>query len=132
MDVVIYEVITDTNGKNTLIIGAYLQPSTLKHLTDLEEALIRFRDHNPIVLGDLSADIGQAQNPRSQQVAGLLMEFRMMDLLLCLRQRWRHRKMKTWTWVRQGILMQARSDYILGKDRRRSEMVEIRGVRDYP
>ena len=41
-NVVSCEVITD--GKRTPIIGAYLPPSTLDHLPDLEEALSCFWD----------------------------------------------------------------------------------------
>ena len=78
-NVVICEVFT--NRKRTLIIGAYLPPSTLKNLLDLEEALTRFRDQYPIVLGDLNANIFQAKNPCSQQVANILMEFGLMELL---------------------------------------------------
>ena len=55
-----YEVVTD--GKRTPISSAYLLPYILENLTDLEEALARFRYQYTIVLGDLSADIGQVQN----------------------------------------------------------------------
>ena len=48
----------------------------------MEEALTLFREHNPIVLGNLRSDIGQYQNPRSQQVDYFLIEFDLMDLLL--------------------------------------------------
>ena len=77
--------------KRTPTIGTYLPPSTLENLPDLEEALTCFRYQDPIVLGDLNDDIGQAQNPcsqavSSQQIADLLMEFGMMELLHHLRQ----------------------------------------------
>ena len=49
-------------GKRTLLIGAYLPNSTLENLTYLEEALTRFRDQYPIVLGDLNVNIDQSQN----------------------------------------------------------------------
>ena len=49
-------------------------PSTLDNLSDLVEALAHLWYQNPIVLGDLNANI-QAHNPRSQQVAEMLMEF---------------------------------------------------------
>ena len=61
-----------TNGKWNPIIGAYLLSYNLEHLLDLEEALTRLRDQYPIVLGDLSTDIGKSKNPHSQQVAELL------------------------------------------------------------
>ena len=51
--------------KRTLLIGAYLPPYTLEHLTDLEEDLTRFRYQYSIAVGDLNADSGQSQNPLS-------------------------------------------------------------------
>ena len=47
--VVSIEVVTD---KRTPLIGRYLPPSTLFHLTDLEEAFTRFCDQDPISLWD--------------------------------------------------------------------------------
>ena len=40
------------------LIGAYLPPSTLEHMSDLEEVLNRFLGRYHIVLGDLNAYIG--------------------------------------------------------------------------
>ena len=76
-NVVICVVVT---GKRTLLIGAYLPPSNLDHLPELEEALKRFLDKYPIVLGDLNDDI-QSHNPCSKKVAEILMEFGMVNLL---------------------------------------------------
>ena len=61
------------------IIVAYVPPSTLYHLLDLEEALTHFRDQNTIVLGDLNANI-QSQNPHSNQVTDILMDLGLVDL----------------------------------------------------
>ena len=70
------EVIDD---KWTLLIKAYLPPSTLEDLPYLAKALTHFWEQNTILLGDLSVNI-QAQNPCSQQVADLLMEFGLVEL----------------------------------------------------
>ena len=78
-NVVSYKVVT--GRKRTLLIGAYLPHYNLEIFPDLEEALKRFRDQDLIVLGDPNVEIGQAQNFHSQQVADLLMEFGLMDLL---------------------------------------------------
>ena len=86
------EVVTDR--KLTPLIGAYLPPSTLNHLPDLEEGPTRFRDQDTILLGDLNAGIVQAHNLRIQQVADLLMESGLMDLIHHFRQCWRLRYMK--------------------------------------
>ena len=40
-----------SGGKRTPLIGAYLPPSTMENLTDLEEDLSRFWYHYPIFLG---------------------------------------------------------------------------------
>ena len=131
-NVVSCKVVTVTKRKWNPIISAYLPTSTLDKLTDLEEDLTLFQDHNPIVLGYLSANIVQCQNLRSKQVDDLLMGFSLMDLLLQLEQRWRYGNMKIWYRVRQGNVIWARSDYILGTDWHGFKMVGIRGVRKYP
>ena len=126
-----------TNRISTLIIREYFPPSTLdhstlEHLTDLEEALTRFCDQYPIVLGDLRPEIFQAQNPHSQQVSDLLMKFGLMDLLRHFGQSGKSRHTKTWSWARQGIVIRERSDCILETDWRRFEMVWIGGIRNKP
>ena len=93
---VICEVVTVINRKLTPITSAYLLPSTLDNLPDLEEALTLFRYHNPVVLVGLSANIGQYHNPQSQQVYYLMMEFGMVNLLLHFRQLCWYQHMKTW------------------------------------
>ena len=55
-----------SDSKQTPLIGAYLTTSTMEHLPDLEEALTRFQDQYPIMLGDLNASIGKSHNPHSQ------------------------------------------------------------------
>ena len=56
------------SNKRTPLISAYLLPSTLEHLTDLEEAMTRFRYQEPILIGEPNKDIRQYHNPHSQQV----------------------------------------------------------------
>ena len=64
LNLVSYEVVTITDAERTTIIGAYLPPSNLEHLIDLELALTRFQEYDTIVVGDLSVNIGQYQKPR--------------------------------------------------------------------
>ena len=45
------------------LIRAYLPPSKLEQLTDLKEALQRFRE--PIDLGDFNMDLNEARSLRS-------------------------------------------------------------------
>ena len=62
-NMVIYEIVSGAH--QTFIIKKYLPSSTIDHLPDLEEALNRFPGREPIVMGDLDADIGILQNPQN-------------------------------------------------------------------
>ena len=115
-----------SGSKRNLIFGAYPPPpSTLYHLPNMEEALTHFWDQDPIVLGDLNAKIGQAHKPFSQQVSDLLIEFRLVDLLRNFHQHLRLLHLKTWSQFTQGILMQARCNYIFGTYQQLFETVGI-------
>ena len=120
-----------TSGKRTTLIGAYIPNSTLDHLQDLEEALTRFRDHYPIVLEELNVNIVQSHNLHIQQVADLLMDFGLVEILLHSRQRWKFRHMKKCLQVISGRLLWTICNYILGTDMRRSEMAGIGDMHNY-
>ena len=92
----------------TPIIGAYLLPTTLDHLPDIEEALEQFRGQDPILMGDLNVDLDEAQNQCSQLVANMLLEFGLIDLMHHFRQHRRFRHLKTWTQIRQGTVLMER------------------------
>ena len=77
-----------SGSKRNPLIGAYLPSSTLEHLPDLEEALTQFLVQDLILLGNLNSISDQAQNLRSQQVADLLIDFGLVDLLHRFWQRW--------------------------------------------
>ena len=51
----------------TPLVSAYLPPSTLEQLPDMEEALKSGKD--PIFHGDLNVELDKARSPRIQQVA---------------------------------------------------------------
>ena len=70
-----------TNKKRSSVIGVNHSPSTLEHVPDLEEDLNHFWYKDTMFLGELRANINQAQNPRRHQVADLLIKFGLIDLL---------------------------------------------------
>ena len=113
----------------TPLAGAYLPPSTLEHLPDLEEALQRFR--GPIVLGDLNVELDEARSLQSQQVADLLAEYGLIDLVHHFRQCRRFWNLKNWYQVRQGTVLQPICNYILGKDQPRFELFGIRDIGNF-
>ena len=76
----------------TPLVGAYLLPSTLNHLPDLEEDLYRFQVLYPIFIGDLNIDLDAIRSPRiprSHLMADLLVEFVPVDLVQPFCQRLR-------------------------------------------
>ena len=82
-------------------------------------------------MGDLNADIGQAQNLQRQQVAYLLIEFGLVDLLCHFRQCLRFHHLKTWSQVRQDRFLQSHCKYILGLYCWIFETVGIRDLRNF-
>ena len=72
------------------LVGAYLHPSTMKHLPDVEEALQKFMGLYHVILGDLNVDLDDARSFLIQHVADLLMEFSLLLLLLLVRSLWPH------------------------------------------
>ena len=97
----------------------------------MEEDLTRLQEEDPIVFGVLNATIRLAQNPRSQQVADLLMEFSLVDLLHHFQKSWRFHHMKSWSQILRGRFLCTRFYIILGVDLRQVRMVEIRDMRNY-
>ena len=75
-----------TRHNRTSLVNAYLPPSTLKHLPDVEEELHLFKGMYPIVLGDLNVDLDESRSSRSQRVAYLITEFGIIDLVRHFRQ----------------------------------------------
>ena len=73
-----------TRLTQTPLVGAYLPPSTLEHLPDLEEVLQRFR--GPIVLGGYNVDLDEVKSSRRQRVSDLFAEYGVIDLVRHLQQ----------------------------------------------
>ena len=106
LDMVSCKIVTRNTG--TPLVSAYLSPSTLEHLPDFEEAPQTYKGLNPIVLGVLTVDLDEAWSSQSQRVAGLLIDFGLIDLFRNVQQRCHFRDLKTWTQVRQGTVLRLR------------------------
>ena len=117
-----------TRITQTPLVGAYLPPSTLEHLPDLEEALKRFKD--PITLGDLNMDLDKARILWSQQMADLLSEYSLTDLVHHFRQCCMLRNLNTWSRVWQGTVLRSRCDYIICIDQCLFNLIGIRDMRN--
>ena len=103
-----------TGMSRTPIVVKYLLLSTLANLSNIEEALVRFRGQEPIVLVDINKGLDEAQNPCSQIVANLLTEFVLINLIHHYHKHICCFHLKTWTQVRQVTVFRERLNYILG------------------
>ena len=81
----------------TPLIDAYLNPSTLEHLQEFEEALNQFEVLEPIVPEDFNVNLDDIRSSRSQRMADLLTEFGLIDLVRHFRQHHHFWYLKTWT-----------------------------------
>ena len=73
----------------------------------------------------------EAQNPHSQIVADLLIEFGLIDLMHHFQKRLRCHHLKMWTQVFQVTAFRDRCDYICGTNRHLFEVVGIRRMKNY-
>ena len=112
----------------TPLVSVYFPPSTLNDLLYLEEALKRFKD--PITLGDLNMDLDKARILWSQQMADLLSEYSLTDLVHHSRQCCMLRNLNTWSRVWQGTVLRSRCDYIICIDQCLFNLIGIRDMRN--
>ena len=104
--------------QRTPLIGVYLSPKHLNDVPFLVEALERFPNQSPLVLGDLNVDLKKPHLNRVNQVSSTLAAYGLEDILYHFRQRPNFGHMKTWHQKRNGVTIRSRCDYILGTDRR--------------
>eukprot|EP00797_Seminavis_robusta_P003406 Sro1211_g252850.1 Reverse transcriptase (RNA-dependent DNA polymerase) (1066) ;mRNA; f:30706-34100 len=115
----------------TPIIGAYLPPSHLDDLPYLTEAFERFPTQQPLLLGDLNADLSNLRAPRTAEVFKALAPYSLEDHLLHFKQRKKHSDYTTWYQYRSTTdkTYRSRCDYILGPDRRLFQWITIKNPR---
>ena len=100
----------------------------LDHLLNLEEAPKRFRE--PIVLKDLNMDLKEARRPQIRQVADLLAEYGLIELVRHFLQHRRFHNLNTCSQDQQGTVLRSICDYIIGTDRHHFELIGIRDMRN--
>ena len=81
--------------QRTPLIGAYLSPKHLNDVPFLVEALERFPNQSPLVLGDLKVDLKKTHSNRVNQVSSTLAAYGLEDILYHFRQRPNFGHMKT-------------------------------------
>ena len=80
--------------QRTPLIGAYLPPTTLDHLPNLEEMISCFSGREPIILVKLNTYVGLLGNPQDQQVEDFLVSFGLVELR-------GHFRRRLWFWYMQ-------------------------------
>jgi hypothetical protein len=75
-----------SGDQHTPLIGVYLPPSHLNNLPYLIDALDRFPNESPILMGDLNVNLRNMTPDRTQQVSATLATNGLEDLLLHFQQ----------------------------------------------
>ena len=96
------------------MVGAYIPPSKISTLVNIDQALNRFRGYSPILMGDLNANLDQPTRARDLEIAAAVATAGLEDMLPHFRQRQPFGA--GLTWGRHGENATGGNDYILGAD----------------
>jgi hypothetical protein len=117
--------------QQTPLICVYLPPGDTTELEYLTEALNRFPNQQPIVIGDLSTDLEDLSQTRTMETNNLLASYGLINMIAQFQQRRKHRNCKTWLHMRNDPLIESRCNYILGTDKQLFKSVQICTPRHY-
>ena len=117
--------------QRTLLILAYLSPSTLDHLLYPEEALNCFPGIEPIIVKYSITDVVWMQNPSNQQMAEFLALFGVVGLLVHFRQRLRFWYKQAWWRVLQVKFLCSRCNFFLGVEQSLFGTLVIRDLQNF-
>ncbi len=108
------------------LVGVYIPPADISTLEHVNAALSRFEDGPvPILLGDLNVDLDHPEGDRATQVATVLSDHGLLDMLLHFKHRRPFGSRCTWRQQRTGEVVTGCCNYIMGRDRRTFTMVSI-------
>lgn len=126
-NVISFELVT--GYRRVPCVGVYIPPNDLTTLEFLLQALDRFQNRDPIVLGDLNIDMQSPRDAREVEIAGALSARGLEDMLKHFKQSRGFRHGNSWRQFRGGRLESSRCDYILGSDRRLFSNMQLKDPR---
>jgi exonuclease III len=101
------------------IIGAYIPPDDTTTLSYILDASQQFQGQPIILMGDINVDLRAATpTDRDAEIMALLSTLGLEDMSAHFIQRQGFRHGNTWHMMREGTMLKARCDYILGTNRR--------------
>jgi hypothetical protein len=120
-----------TSGKcKWYVVGAYIPPADTVTLEHVSKALDdRPEGVDPILLGDLNANLADPVQPREHEIAAVLASQGLEDMMGHFAATRCYRAGYTWKQSRQGVLVTSRCDYLLGVDRRAFSKVCLKDPR---
>jgi exonuclease III len=114
-NVISFELVT--GHRRTLVIGAYIPPGDENALEFIEQAAQRRPNLPVLLMGDLNVDLLNLRDTRDANIAAMIANLGLLDLLahFYMRSGFGHRN--TWFQTREHSMLSSRCDYILGSNR---------------
>jgi exonuclease III len=112
-------------------VGGYTPPNDESIIESICKAFDSFPKGPRILLGDLNVNLNNPRNDHGLQIATMVADLGLEDLISHLNQKCNYREKFTW-WMRRGnSIIKAKCDYILGSDRGLFTKIAIHNPRHY-
>jgi exonuclease III len=120
-----------TGQKRYSCVGGYIPPKDESTIESIGKAFDSLPKGPRILLGDLNVNLNNPRNDRGLQIATLVADLGLEDLISHFHQKCNYREKFTW-WMRRGnSIIKAKCDYILGSERGLFTKIAIRNPRHY-
>jgi hypothetical protein len=112
-------------------VGGYIPTKDESIIESIGKAFDSLPKGQRILLGDLNVNINNPRNDCGLQVATIVADFGLEDLISHFHQKCNYREKFTW-WMRRGnSIIKVKCDYILGSERGLFTKIAIRNPRHY-
>jgi hypothetical protein len=120
-----------TGQKRYSCVGGYIPPKDESTIESIGKVFDSLSKGPRIMLGDLNVNLNNPRNDWGLQIATIVADLGLEDLISHFHQKCNYREKFTW-WMRRGSsIIKAKCDYILGSERGIFTKIAIRNPRHY-
>jgi hypothetical protein len=112
-------------------VGGYIPPNDMEAIGNIEAAFREAPRNTIILLGDLNMDLVRPHNDRGMEIATMVANLGVEDIIQYFCQKQKHRKGSTWRMQRGDRWIKSRCDYILGTDKRIFKKISVKEPRHF-
>jgi hypothetical protein len=120
-----------TGQKRYSCVGGYIPPKDEPIIESIGKAFDSLPKGPRILLGDLNVNLNNPRNDRGLQIATMVEDLGLEDLISHFHQKCNYRETSTWWMQRGNLIIKAKCDYILGFDRGLFTKIAICNPRHY-